>query len=202
MVMTAVVDAMESMYGDPVSVNATWTFTDSGYPTANIQSVRLASPHPIYAGLNDSVSLVMRGDSGSVVAPIQLDVSVQIPVVVMKRSVAPGSVVRTEDVEISMFSVDAVPSNVIRSKQAIVGKKARSRLLEGRMTTGPMVYDAAVVTSGQRVRVVLESDAIQIATRGTLRHDARIGERVGVELENGTMVEAEVRDDQTVVIRN
>jgi flagella basal body P-ring formation protein FlgA len=113
-----------------------------------------------------------------------------------------SSIVRAEDVEVSMFSVDAAPSNVIRSKQAIVGKKARSRLLEGRMATDPMLYDAAVVTSGQRVRVVLESDAIQIATRGTLRHDARIGERVGVELENGTTVEAEVRDDQTVIIRN
>jgi len=202
MVMTAVVDAMESMYGDPVSVNATWAFTDSRYPDFDVQSVRLASPHPIYAGSNESVSLVMLGDSGSVIEPIKLDIVVRVPVVVMQQSVAPGAVVQPSDIQITMASVDTVPSNAVRSSLSIVGKKARSRLLSGRMVTLPMLHDSDRVTAGQSVRVILESEAIAIETRGIARHDAPIGDWVGIELNNGTMLEAKVRDDQTVVIRN
>ena len=202
MVMTAVVDAMEVMYGQSASVNAKWSFTSGGYPNFDVRSVRLASPHPIYAGSNTAVSLVMRGDSQFVVEPIDLDISVTVPVVVMNQSVAPGSLVHSDAVSVVRVSVDSAPTNAIRDIQGIVGRKARSRLLNGRMVTHPMLHDANSVVAGQSVRIMMESDDIQIATEGVVRTGARIGEAVHVELYNGTMLEAEVRDDETVVVWN
>ena len=184
MVMTAVEEAMVAVYGSGVSVNATWSFTDGQYPTMDVQSVRLAAPHPIYAGRNTSVSLVMRGDSHSTVAPIELDTRVTVPVVVMKESVAPGTVVQTKDVEISTISVAMAPSNAIRDYALIVGKRARSRLLKGRIATAPMLQDPNRVLAGQPVAVVLESSAVWIKTNGTLRSAGSVGDNVVVEFES------------------
>ncbi|MBD98162.1 flagella basal body P-ring formation protein FlgA [bacterium] len=202
MVMTAVVDAMEMMYGQSVSVNANWSFTSGGYPSFDVQSVRLASPHPIYAGSNTRVSLVMQGGGQSVSEPIELDVSVTVPVIVMNQPVAPGSLIQADAVRVTRVSVNSAPANAVRGIAGIVGRKARSRLFAGRMVTQPMLYDANSVVAGQPVRIMVESGSIQIATEGVVRTGAGIGESVSVELDNGTMLEAEVRDDQTVVVWN
>lgn len=132
---------------------------------------------------------------------IQARVSVLTDYYVAARALAPGESIAAADLEMRQGDLAALPRAVVTDPAQVAGAVAANRIGAGSPMRTDLIKKAIAVRSGQTVTVTVEGDAFQLSSEGKVLADAAPGTAVQVRLRNGQVVNAVVRNADTVVLQ-
>ena len=184
-------------------LEARWT---NGEPVAGAVIGALSGPATPTA--NGSLLLyaeVERGAGPPLRLPISVNVRPWVRVPVAVRALVRGQTIAEEDVRIEerpLLELRGAKASTGALNAAVAKLRARGELHVGEVLTTSVVEEAPLVSSGDRVTIVLRSAGIRLSTTGIARRAGRSGELIPVEnLDSRRKVLASVIDDRTVEVR-
>jgi len=101
-------------------------------------------------------------------------------VVLARRSLNRGTVVRGEDVFEAVLDTTRMPRNAVQDSALIVGKTAGRTIPANLPITEDMVAAGAQVRRGARITLLCEAPGFSVRTRGELQRAGTVGEYVPV----------------------
>jgi len=102
------------------------------------------------------------------------------PVVVARRQLRPGQLVRSTDVELHEAPAGPGPRQPLRDLDEVVGREVMRLIQVGDTLEQPSVRRPPAVSRGERVRVVSHVGGIRISTQGEPMEDGALGETIRV----------------------
>jgi flagella basal body P-ring formation protein FlgA len=121
-----------------------------------------------------SVDLICAGRT--VKATAEVAALVEVPV--LRRPVARGEPLAAEDVGVARRDVSDLPSGLIMSVAAVVGRVPKKDLGLNRVVKEGDLEDRADAERNQPVTLLLRSGGLRVTAPGVLRKDARVGDLV------------------------
>jgi len=122
-------------------------------------------------------------------------------VVCCRQGLPRHSVVSEADVCLRRKNISKLSSHVIRVPGQAVGKRVRHSVDAGSVLTGDSLEDVPVVERGDRVTIVVESDALRITAMGIAEGRGAVGDQIRVKNCTGEKeIVAAIVDNSTVRI--
>lgn len=124
-----------------------------------------------------------------------------LPVAVLRRSVAPGTVIRKEDVEIVYRREDQVARDAVSDPNRLVGTTPRSRLRIGEPLRETDTQPPVLVERNAQVIIKLTHGGMMLTARGRAEEDGARGDVIRVKnLQSGKVIEASVESADIVAV--
>ena len=117
---------------------------------------------------------------------------------VMRRDVAPGTVLGEADVMESEVDWAEEPSPIIADPAQWVGQVATRNLMSGQALRQNMVRPAQVFQAGAQVRIVAQGTGFQITSDGQALSPGVVGQLARIRMDNGRLLSGTVLDARTV----
>lgn len=111
-------------------------------------------------------------------APARLRIASRGTVVVARRPISRGAVVRAADVRLEERSLRSLPSTILRELDEVVGQHARVAISPGRVVTARQIEAPTLVEKGDRVRVAIETAGMRLTVPAEALDSAGLGQRV------------------------
>ncbi len=122
-------------------------------------------------------------------------------VVVARRPLGRYKPIDPEDVEVRAVDAAGLATDCLTDPEAAIGKRTRRMIDSGAALRPDMVESPPLVKSGDRVRIVAESEGLRISAFGTVKQRGAQGEVIPVvNLDSNKIVHARVMDSKTVKI--
>jgi flagellar basal body P-ring formation protein FlgA len=124
-----------------------------------------------------------------------------IKVVVARRPLGRLKPIDPEDVEVRAVDAAGLAFDCLTDLQTVIGKRTRRLVESGAVLRPDMVESPPLVKSGDRVRIVAETEGLRIAAFGQVKQHGAQGEMIPVvNLDSNKVVYARVLDAKTVKI--
>jgi len=131
---------------------------------------------------------------------VRVDAVAEAPVVIIKRSVPYGHVLRPSDVEIEVRQFDRL-EGMFTAENEVIGSVAKRSLLEGEILTQRDLKEAMLVSRGDVVTLLVRGPAFLVSALGRARDSGSRGDAVVIEnLDSKQLVHATVVGDKTVEV--
>jgi flagellar basal body P-ring formation protein FlgA len=122
-------------------------------------------------------------------------------VVVARRPLGRFKPIDPEDIEVRAVDAAGLPFDCITDPAAVIGKRTRRLVETGAALRPDMVESPPLVKSGDRVRIVAETEGLRISAFGQVKQRGAQGELIQVmNLDSNKVVYARVLDANTVKI--
>lgn len=132
---------------------------------------------------------------------VQARVSVVADYYVAARALGAGEALTPADLELRQGDLANLPRAVVTDPAQVVGATTANRVAAGSPLRSDLLRKAIAVRQGQNVAVKFEGEAFHVSSEGKALTDAAPGNSVQVRLKNGQVVNALVRDADTVVLQ-
>ncbi|CAG9179571.1 flagellar basal body P-ring formation chaperone FlgA [Cupriavidus respiraculi] len=132
---------------------------------------------------------------------VQARVSVVADYYVAARALGAGEALNAADLELRQGDLATLPRAVVTDPAQVAGATTVNRVAAGSPLRMDMLRKAIAVRQGQNVAVKFEGEAFHVTSEGKVLADAAPGNSVQVRLKNGQVVNALVRDADTVVLQ-
>lgn len=119
---------------------------------------------------------------------------------VAARTIAAGQAIQPGDLAPRDGDLVALPGGIVADPQAIVGMRARYRIVAGQAIKGSALRSALAVTRGQHVRITARGRGFVVSTEGEALDDAPPGAPVQVRTASGQVVSGVVRNASLVEV--
>lgn len=155
----------------------------------------------VYAGLVNLTLVVIVDGEIAGRWPVAMYVRRNAEVVVVKKRVAPGQKVSSEDLAIENREITRLPGDVFESTDEAIGMIASSGLAPGQLLLRRELRQTPVLRRGGAVVAKLKTGRIQMETTARAMEDGAVGERILIEnLESKRTFYAIVLDSKTVEV--
>lgn len=132
---------------------------------------------------------------------VPVSVSIKVPVLVVKRSMARGDSLSAADVDVQLRERGSLGPAWLESPDQLIGRVLTRPVASGAVLSPTVLVAANVIKRGQSVMLVGQSGSFQVRAEGKALSDAAPGEQVRVQnLSSRRIVEGQVRDDGTVLV--
>jgi flagella basal body P-ring formation protein FlgA len=122
-------------------------------------------------------------------------------VVCCRQGLSRHSVVSEADVCLRRKNISKLSSHIIKVPERAVGKRVKHSVDAGSVLTGDSLEDVPVVERGDRVTIVVESDALRITAMGIAEDRGAVGDQIRVKNCMGEReIVAAIVDSSTVKI--
>jgi flagella basal body P-ring formation protein FlgA len=123
-------------------------------------------------------------------------------VVVLARPVAPGAVLRLQDLRVEERDIGRLAAGYFTNPEQLVGKEMRRSLGVGQPVSRLAVIAPTLLRRGDRVTFLARAGGLEVRMQGEMVTDGAAGDRVRVRnLRSNRIVEGELGSDGTVVIK-
>lgn len=155
---------------------------------------------------HNTLWLVFRHEDGRIVKklPVSVQVSGWFDVVVARKDIKSGSVLRKEDFEVRRVKFSRGTVDFFRAEDIshVAGNVARKFIRAGEVLRPYMIKKKPLLRRGERVKVKIVSRSVEIATYGKMKEDGYAGESVRVVCEPADRVfVGTVLDSLTVLVK-
>lgn len=126
-------------------------------------------------------------------------VSLEQPVVVMKRDLARGDVITSDDIELAVQDTSHLLKGFFDGTDQVQGKTVRRTLRRGQVVTPGQLVEMKSITRGQKVSILAGRTGIEVRMQGKALDSGNPGDLITVQnLSTKKKFEAKVVDDSTV----
>lgn len=123
-------------------------------------------------------------------------------VVVLVRPVAPGALLRPEDLRVEERDIGRLAAGYFTDPEQLVGKEMRRSLGVGQPVSRLAVISPTLLRRGDRVTFLARAGGLEVRMQGEMLTDGAAGDRVRVRnLRSNRIVEGELGSDGNVVIK-
>lgn len=159
-----------------VTVNGTFA------PPAGPLDYEVIAPQQWEGWGNASLAVVVR-QNGRIVAnlPVRIDVEALTTMVVATRQIGYGTVIAASDLALQKREISSVTGRYARTVDEAIGKKARTSIKANQVVRLDQVEKPPLITTGQLVTIVAESDAIRITVSGRAKSAGAEGDMIMVQ---------------------
>jgi len=131
---------------------------------------------------------------------VQATVSVRGQYYVAARTIAAGQAIQAGDLAQRDGDLVALPGGIVADPQAVIGMRARYRIVAGQAIKGSALRSALAVTRGQHVRITARGRGFVVSSEGEALDDAPPGAPVQVRTTSGQVVSGIVRSATLVEV--
>lgn len=123
------------------------------------------------------------------------------PIAVLRRSIAPGEMIRKEDVEIVYRREDQVSRDIVSDANRLVGTTPRTRLRAGDPIRENETRPPILVARNAQVIIRLMHGPMTLTAQGRAEEDGARGDVIRVKnLQSGKVIEATVQSPDVVAV--
>lgn len=126
------------------------------------------------------------GNGWTVYVPVTIET--ELPVLVVRRSVARGSALGLDDVVIERRTVHGLPAGYISTPDALTGRHAKRTLSAGTLLTADALAADRLVERGQQVTLLSQVGGIEVRAAGRALMAGGARERIRVQNVNSARV--------------
>lgn len=156
-------------------------FRDSSLAEGGGEVVRVLPGGASRSGRGLPFDLYVRGPNGDVrEMRVVADVSIQVPVVVAARNIAPGSLLGADDLAVRHKELSAAGDATLRMTSDAIGKRTRWQLTGGVPVRREYLEDPESLKRGDTVVIEAETGVVRITGKGVALQAGRVGETVMV----------------------
>jgi flagella basal body P-ring formation protein FlgA len=156
-------------------------FRDASQADGGGEVVRVLPGGGSRSGRGIPFDLFVRSQDGDVrEMRVVADVSIQVPVVVAARNIAPGAVLGPEDLAVRQKDISAAGEATLRGLSDAIGKRTRWQLSGGVPVRREYLEDPEALKRGDTVLIEAETGAVRITGKGVALQSGRVGETVTV----------------------
>jgi flagella basal body P-ring formation protein FlgA len=124
------------------------------------------------------------------------------PVLVAARALAASTRVRKEDVTIEVRRLERDAALYLYDPERLRGVSLHRAVARGEALTRDLLTAEIVVRPGEQVRIIGQSQGLQISVTGEARAAGRVGDRIQVKnLQSGILLQAVIVDEGVVAVR-
>ncbi|GAB3375246.1 flagellar basal body P-ring formation protein FlgA [Spongiibacter taiwanensis] len=132
---------------------------------------------------------------------VPVSIAAYTKVMVARYPIAPGSLIRAEDVSWSKRDIATLGYGYLRSLEGRGGYRARYSIAQGAVLTPNMVEADSAIQKGQKVYLNSNTGGIKVTMAGIAMENAPLGGRIKVKnLSSGKQLEGVVESDHQVLI--
>jgi flagella basal body P-ring formation protein FlgA len=133
--------------------------------------------------------------------PATVQVEAFAPVLVAARDIAAGTRLRADAVKAEVRRITRPPSFYFHDAASLRGFAARCALASGEAITRDALAAEIIVKPGEAVKIIGESEKLNITVAGEARAAGRVGDRIQVKnLQSGALLQAVVVDEGLVKV--
>jgi flagella basal body P-ring formation protein FlgA len=148
-----------------------------------------------------SAMIVVGGDGGYRQA-VTGRVHETVPLPVLRRAMAPGDVIRKEDIEMIRVREDRIGRDVVLNASRLVGTTPRQRLRAGEPIRDSDTRPPVLVARNSTVTIVLQTGNLTLTAQGKAVEDGAKGDTIRVtNLHSKKTIEAVVSGPDAVVVQ-
>lgn len=147
-------------------------------PAGEIQIAAQLAEGGARAGRKPVQMRFLVGNWPEIIITSSINIDGEVPAVVLKQDLEPGTMLSAEHVSIEPRPVSKLPSDALRSLDELIGKKLTYRLRSGAVLRKANLQDVPVVVRGEEVTMEVIAPHMRITARGTVRQDGKIGDTV------------------------
>ncbi|HMK61515.1 MAG TPA: flagellar basal body P-ring formation chaperone FlgA [Dissulfurispiraceae bacterium] len=153
-------------------------YLEGGYRDLTIQNVYMDG----YSGRNKAIYVVYLKDNASKSINVVVEASYDVfaEVYVTARPLSRGEAVTKDDYYTVRQKLSKLPSGVITDKSQIEGKVLKSSVTDGVIIRSNYLLTSVSIKRGQKVKIIVAGDNVEITSSGTIRSDATVGESANV----------------------
>lgn len=156
-------------------------FRDFSQADGGGEVVRVLPGGGLRSGRGLPFDLFVRSPNGDVrEMRVVADVSIQVPVVVAARNIAPGSLLGAEDLAVRQKDISVAGEATLRGLSDAIGKRTRWQLSGGVPVRREYLEDPESLKRGDPVVIEAETGAVRITGKGVALQAGRVGETVMV----------------------
>jgi flagella basal body P-ring formation protein FlgA len=147
-------------------------------------------------------AVVIAGGDGGVRQPVNGRVHDTLPLPVLRRAMAPGDVIRKEDIETARLREDRIGRDVVMDAAKLVGMTPRQRLRAGEPIRDNDTRPPILVGRNSTVTIVLQTGNLTLTAQGKAIEDGARGDTIRVtNLHSKKTIEATVSGPDFVIVQ-
>jgi flagella basal body P-ring formation protein FlgA len=147
-------------------------------------------------------AVVIAGGDGGVRQPVNGRVHDTLPLPVLRRAMAPGDVIRKEDIETARLREDRIGRDVVMDAAKLVGMTPRQRLRAGEPIRDNDTRPPILVGRNSTVTIVLQTGNLTLTAKGKAIEDGARGDTIRVtNLHSKKTIEATVSGPDFVIVQ-
>lgn len=132
---------------------------------------------------------------------VPVSIAAYAKVMVARYPLAPGSLIRAEDVSWSRRDIATLGYGYLRTLEGRGGYRAKYSIAQGAVLTPNMVEADSAIQKGQQVHLSSQAGGIRVSMAGIALENAPLGGRIRVKnLSSGKQLEGVVESDNQVLI--
>jgi flagella basal body P-ring formation protein FlgA len=148
-------------------------------------------------------AMVAAGDEGSYRLPVSGRVHETSSVPVLRRAMAPGDIIRKDDIEIIRTREDRIGRDVVMDPSKLIGTTPRQRLRAGEPIRDNDTRPPILVERNSTVTIVLQTGYLTLTAQGRAVEDGAKGDTIRVtNLQSKKTIEAVVAGPDFVTIQS
>lgn len=147
-----------------------------------------------------STAVVLRCDSPSWSLRLPVVVEPNLMIVVSKRALSAGEVLRAEDLELKPAPAGYNAQRAMLNVRDAVGKVVTFSMAAGLPLRPEHLKGQQVIRAGQKVRVLAQDVGFSVSAEGVATRAAMVGEVVVVKMQGGRTVSGVAQADGSVLI--
>jgi len=134
---------------------------------------------------------------------LQVSVSIETDIPVLKQPVASGSIISQIDIEMTSITLGADNRPIIEDVNQLIGKKAKRHLSAGIPILISQIEAPNVIQRGQQVNLEYENSGLVVRMSGKSNQDGAEGDWIKVvNLNSGKTIEGRVNTNGNVSVHN
>jgi flagella basal body P-ring formation protein FlgA len=148
-------------------------------------------------------AVIVAGSEGGFRLPVSGRVHETSPVPVLRRAMAPGEIIRKDDIEIIRTREDRIGRDVVTDPAKLVGSTPRGRLRAGEPVRDNDTRPPVLVARNSTVTIVLQTGYLKLTAQGKAVEDGAKGDTIRVtNLQSKKTIEATVTGPDFVTVQN
>jgi flagella basal body P-ring formation protein FlgA len=148
-------------------------------------------------------AVIAAGGDGSYRLSVSGRVHETSPVPVLRRAMAPGEIIRKDDVEVIRAREDRIGRDVITDPARLIGTTPRTRLRAGEPVRDTDTRLPVLVARNSTVTIVLQTGYLKLTAQGKAVEDGAKGDTIRVtNLQSKKTIEATVTGPDFVTVQN
>lgn len=148
-------------------------------------------------------AVIVAGGDGGFRQPVSGRVHETTPVPVLRRAMAPGDVIRKDDIEIIRTREDRIGRDVVTDPAKLVGTTPRQRLRAGEPVRDNDTRPPVLVARNSTVTIVLQTGFLTLTAQGKAVEDGAKGDTIRVtNVQSKKTIEAVVSGPDFVIVQS
>lgn len=147
-----------------------------------------------------SILVTAKCDSPNWQVSIPVQTKVSAKVVVAVRPINANATITADDISLQNMDLSRHAGNVFLKLENVINKMTKTNIASGQTIRPEQLREKSVIERGDKVKLTIEKDLVNITSEGLAQNSAGIGEKIKIKVQSGKIIDGYVKDKSNVIV--